>query len=110
MGTRIAFRRSCYLTYRPGSVPWSGSSSPQVIFHVYGEQIEWEVGRKLACMGWTEAEELITILQDGTVNYYTIHGKTGDIIVPRRMAALSPGIFASPCFTTKEKRLPTAGP
>jgi hypothetical protein len=31
-------------------------------------------------MGWTEAEELITILQDGTVNYYTIHGETGDIM------------------------------
>lgn len=52
-------------------------SESRLTCSVLAVQIEWEIGRKLAGMGWTEAEELCTVLQDGTVSYYTLHGETG---------------------------------
>ena len=38
-------------------------------------QAPWELGRKVVCMGWTEAEALIVILETGHVHCYTLLGQ-----------------------------------
>ena len=36
--------------------------------------IQWDKGR-IVGMGWTDAEQLICVLDDGTVRIYSIHGE-----------------------------------
>ncbi|CAG8511137.1 12226_t:CDS:10 [Acaulospora morrowiae] len=37
------------------------------------EQLQWDKGR-IVTMGWTDTEQLIVVLEDGTVRLYDIHG------------------------------------
>ncbi|KAG9293340.1 hypothetical protein G9A89_007586 [Geosiphon pyriformis] len=38
------------------------------------EQLQWDKGR-IITMGWTETEQLIVVLEDGTIRLYDIHGE-----------------------------------
>nr|CAG8648885.1 189_t:CDS:10 [Entrophospora candida] len=38
------------------------------------EQLQWDKGRIIS-MGWTDREQLIVVLEDGTVRLYDIHGE-----------------------------------
>ncbi|CAG8737332.1 1465_t:CDS:2, partial [Dentiscutata heterogama] len=37
------------------------------------EQLQWDKGRIIK-MGWTDAEQLVVVLEDGTIRLYDIHG------------------------------------
>ncbi|CAG8453383.1 779_t:CDS:10 [Ambispora leptoticha] len=38
------------------------------------EQLQWDKGR-IITMGWTDTEQLIVVLEDGTIRLYDIHGE-----------------------------------